>query len=228
MDKEDKLVAQKVWGKAAVEVQQELNSSKDGGAEAILVESAEEVNKYYDIPTDDVKVDDVEEKKAEEDSVVESEDDDDNGENDDDELDGHDINLNASLIIASCRNRVDQVKLLLKRRAYYFCRDRHGWTPLHWAASKGNTEIMEILLEHRTSINPNLKPYLNAMDAITGWTPLHVRTPFSVSLSFQFLFHDDSVVFNRWLVSMDTKMLSSYYWNIKPARIKGIYWVKLL
>lgn len=50
-------------------------------------------------------------------------------------------------------------------------RDQHGWTPLHWCASKGHSSTMKAILDHAA---PKSKRLVNAQDGITGWTPLHV------------------------------------------------------
>ena len=49
--------------------------------------------------------------------------------------------------------------------------DQHGWTPLHWCASKGHIATTKLILEHAAS---KLKRLLNAQDGVVGWTPLHV------------------------------------------------------
>jgi BRCA1-associated RING domain protein 1 len=52
---------------------------------------------------------------------------------------------------------------------------QHGWTPLHWASSKGYVEIVETLLQEKGSdevdgVDPN------AQDTLNGWTPLHLAS----------------------------------------------------
>jgi ankyrin repeat protein len=79
-------------------------------------------------------------------------------------------------IFAIHQGRVDVVRNTVRKSgvSVKFV-DRHGWTPLHWASSKGNTEIMEIILEHRTKTQKkSAARLLNAQDKLAGWTPLHV------------------------------------------------------
>ena len=44
--------------------------------------------------------------------------------------------------------------------------DRHGWTALHWATSKGHSAVLEVLIDNDSDVN--------AADFINGWTPLHL------------------------------------------------------
>lgn len=43
--------------------------------------------------------------------------------------------------------------------------DEEGWTPLHWAISKGKKDVAELLIARDADVN--------ASDT-DGWTPLHV------------------------------------------------------
>eukprot|EP00942_MAST-04A_sp_MAST-4A-sp1_P004199 g4199.t1 len=44
--------------------------------------------------------------------------------------------------------------------------DRHGWTALHWASSKGDIDIIEKLIFNEADVN--------CADHLNGWTPLHL------------------------------------------------------
>jgi len=57
--------------------------------------------------------------------------------------------------------------MLLLKGAVVNVSDRHGSTPLHRAASKGNTTLVKLLLSYHA--NPNARD-------CTGSTPLLVRT----------------------------------------------------
>eukprot|EP01036_Dinobryon_divergens_P035002 gene35002-45307_t len=98
---------------------------------------------------------------------------DDEGDEDSEREDG-DKDLDNRLILACARPNYDAVISALKHGAYLFCRDRHGWTPLHWVASKGATDLIELLLEKRKKTGKKMKPFVNAVDTIAGWTPLHL------------------------------------------------------
>ena len=110
----------------------------------------------------------VDESKFEKDADVSDE-----GDEDSEREDG-DKDLDNKLILACARPNYDSFISTLKHGAYLFCRDRHGWTPLHWVASKGATDLVELLLEERKNTGKKMKPFVNAADTITGWTPLHV------------------------------------------------------
>ena len=47
-------------------------------------------------------------------------------------------------------------------------KDKHGWTPFHWACKNGHFEVAEIVLQKSIQLNIEL----NAKD-VTGRTPLH-------------------------------------------------------
>ena len=108
-------------------------------------------------------------------------DDDDNDQEEEEEEDndydtGNDATrLNQTLLFACYNDKIENVKILLNKNINYFIRDRHGWTPLHWACSKGYEDIVNILISHVIKLRRNLKVYINAQDKITGWTALHVR-----------------------------------------------------
>jgi len=108
-----------------------------------------------------------------------SDDDDDDGDDDDDQEEdnngtSNDASLNQTLLFACYNDKIENVKLLLNKNINYFIRDRHGWTPLHWACSKGYEDIVNTLISHVIKLKRNLKVYINAQDKITGWTALHV------------------------------------------------------
>jgi len=127
---------------------------------------------------------------------------DDEGEDDNDDDEGaEDPNMDSQLFIACFRSNYDAAKNALKLGARVFGRDRHGWTPLHWAASKGAVDIMELLIDFRKHSGKKLKKYLNARDTITGWTALHVSTS-SVLNEFRVY-----VLIYSWRVSTDTLKL---------------------
>ena len=94
----------------------------------------------------------------------------------DSEREDIDTELDSKLILACARPNYDSVITALRNGAYISCRDRHGWTPLHWVASKGATDLVELLIEKRKITGKKLKPFVNAADTITGWTPLHVNS----------------------------------------------------
>eukprot|EP00903_Cladosiphon_okamuranus_P010315 g9762.t1 len=65
--------------------------------------------------------------------------------------------------------------------------DDHGWSPLHWACSRGSTVMtFGILQEMRSSQETGpprceetgdaVSDYLNATETLSGWTALHLAT----------------------------------------------------
>ena len=73
--------------------------------------------------------------------------------------------LGNTLIRATYRGKVHRMKRLLRDGADPSGRDCHGWTPLHWAASKGHNEAIACLIENDADVN--------ATD-LNGWSPLHL------------------------------------------------------
>ena len=67
----------------------------------------------------------------------------------------------TALLIATNRNRVDVVRVLLDLNANPNVQDRSGWTPLLSAADEGNAEIVNMLLAK----GADLKATLQGVDA---------------------------------------------------------------
>lgn len=78
------------------------------------------------------------------------------------------------LMLASINNQMDLAKVLIARGAAV---NQTGWTPLHYAASKGHVEMMRLLIEHHA--------YLDAASP-NGTTPLmmaaHYGSPMATKL----------------------------------------------
>ena len=110
------------------------------------------------------------ERSRSQDSVSEHKDSDDES-----AADEGDPELNKEFIIACWKGESRRVDSLLRDGASYSARDRHGWTGLMWAASKGFDDIIENLVD-RTENKRKRSKYVNAKDDITGWTALHVST----------------------------------------------------
>lgn len=87
----------------------------------------------------------------------------------------------AELLFACHKGILRQVEDLIdNRHANIRVIDRHGWTPIHWAASKGYTKICAFLLNQcdtstaDNAAKSNRLKYINKKDRLSGFTPLHV------------------------------------------------------
>eukprot|EP01040_Poterioochromonas_malhamensis_P019936 gene19936-23688_t len=99
--------------------------------------------------------------------------DDDEDEEDDEE--DYDADASLELRFAVCRGQSGRVEALLKKKANLLQEDRHGWNCVHWAASRGYVDVMEVLLEHHKRRGKRLRPLLLRRDGkLAGWTPLHI------------------------------------------------------
>jgi ankyrin repeat protein len=143
------------------QISEDIHSNKirfnDDEVGALLDEAAAEMDK------EDQYAEDLYESVSGEDSP-------DDGSDDGPEDEG-DPEKSRELIAACSKGNADAVSKLLRNGASYNCRDRHGWTPLHWAASKGYDDIASVLID---ASGERKKRYVNSADDITGWTPLHV------------------------------------------------------
>lgn len=86
----------------------------------------------------------------------------------------HNLQNETPLMLASINNQLDLAKVLIARGADV---NQTGWTPLHYAASKGHVEMMRLLIEHHA--------YLDA-ESPNGTTPLmmaaHYGSPMATKL----------------------------------------------
>ena len=176
---EEKKDADRVFNEAANTIENEIKASKltDKDADAILAKASREVNEHYNrkVPQEAEKYRAVEEKENE--PVVEvkvEKENEDEGEDDEEEELNEDQELNQALFFAVYNEKAEALKTALRKGAYYFARDRHGWTPLHWAASRGYVDIIEVLVAVVKDKGRNVVKYVNAQDTLTGWTALHV------------------------------------------------------
>ena len=78
------------------------------------------------------------------------------------------------LMLAAIHNQIELAKVLIARGADV---NRQGWTPLHYAATRGHRDMMRLLLDHEAYIDS---------EADNGTTPLmmaaYYGTPASVKL----------------------------------------------
>ncbi len=82
------------------------------------------------------------------------------------------------LMLAAIQNNMDLAKVMIARGAAV---NQPGWTPLHYAASKGHVEMMRLLLEHDAyldSASPN------------GTTPLMMAAQYGSSIATKLLLEE--------------------------------------
>jgi ankyrin repeat protein len=86
----------------------------------------------------------------------------------------HNPQMETPLMLAAITNQLDWALRLVERGADV---NQKGWTPLHYAATKGNIDIMRLLIENHA--------YLDA-ESPNGTTPLmmaaHYGTPMATKL----------------------------------------------
>jgi ankyrin repeat protein len=79
----------------------------------------------------------------------------------------HNPKMETPLMLAAITNQLDWAKRLIERGADV---NQKGWTPLHYAATKGNIDIMRLLIENHA--------YLDA-ESPNGTTPLMMAAYYS-------------------------------------------------
>lgn len=106
--------------------------------------------------------------KEESESEIEENDDDDN----DDQLEHHNYPQGREFMFACYHGNLDEIERHAEKGASLRYKDRHGWTVLHWIASKGLKNALQVII--REFDNNQVSKCINIKDSITGWTPLHV------------------------------------------------------
>lgn len=73
---------------------------------------------------------------------------------------------NSKLLKAAFDGDIAEAHELLKDDPSLSGSDRHGWTALHWAVSRGQYAFTKMLLERKCNVNQQ--------ESINGWAPLHI------------------------------------------------------
>jgi len=91
------------------------------------------------------------------------------------------------LMLAAINNQLDLAKVLIARGADV---NREGWTPLHYAATKGHREMMRLLLENDAYIDS---------ESANGTTPLMMAAFSTSPLAVKLLLEEgaDPTLFNH-------------------------------
>jgi hypothetical protein len=74
--------------------------------------------------------------------------------------------ITSKFIRAAYKGHITKIHKYLREGVDVNCTDRHGWTALHWASSKGDLDIIEKLVMNEADVN--------CADHLNGWTPLHL------------------------------------------------------
>lgn len=69
-------------------------------------------------------------------------------------------NGDTALMIAAWKENVEAARALIAKGAFA---NQHGWTALHYAAAKGNSEIVQLLLDKRADINARSPTHITPM-----------------------------------------------------------------
>lgn len=125
------------------------------------IQSVEEMLKKADEKINGNETENFEEKMEDTESEAASEDD----EDDEEYAESRDF-LNCCV-----HGREEEVLRHMKRGASLRARDRHGWSPVHWASARGHAEVLTLLLNEGRG---GVKKCLNGRDGLAGFTPLHV------------------------------------------------------
>ena len=90
----------------------------------------------------------------------------------------HNPKMETPLMLAAITNQLDWAKKLIERGADV---NQKGWTPLHYAATKGNIEIMRLLIENHA--------YLDA-ESPNGTTPLMIAAHYGPPMATNLLLEE--------------------------------------
>mmetsp|Transcript_17906 Transcript_17906/g.29947 ORF Transcript_17906/g.29947 Transcript_17906/m.29947 type:complete len:276 (-) Transcript_17906:239-1066(-) len=105
------------------------------------------------------------------DRISESKVEDTESEYEDSDDDENDYEEAQEFLFCCYHRRTDAVCRHLEKGASLRTRDRHGWSPVHWACAKGFDDVLEVMLQEYRG---NLKRCINGRDTLSGFTPLHL------------------------------------------------------
>ena len=178
---DERQMSKEAFDKATKQVKLDV-SVRSGDVEGILSRVSEVVNAEGDelakagvhSRRGDESYDD--RRRRPEDDEDDNDKDDDEDDDDDGDDDDADPELDRELFVNVYRGNVRIVDKLLNSGARHNALDLHGWSPMHWAASEGHDDILELLIDHakRRTSAAKLKRVLNLKDKLSGWTALHV------------------------------------------------------
>lgn len=80
--------------------------------------------------------------------------------------------MDNALIKAAKKGNSDKIKRLIKAGASATAKNKEGWSPLHFAADRGNTDICKLLMEEYARAGGSARKLINAKNNF-GRTPLH-------------------------------------------------------
>ena len=94
------------------------------------------------------------------------------------QFDARNLHDETPLMLAALHNQLGLTELLLARGADV---NKPGWTPLHYAATKGHIQIMRLLLEHHA--------YIDALSP-NGTTPLMMAAHYGTAQATKLLLEE--------------------------------------
>lgn len=113
------------------------------------------------------------------------------------------------LMLAAIQNQIELCQVLIDRGADV---NRQGWTPLHYAATRGHREVMRLLLEHDAYIDS---------ETAQGVTPLMMAARYGSPLSVKLLLEEGA---DPTLV--DAQNATALDWAMQADRQQSAFYIK--
>jgi len=113
------------------------------------------------------------------------------------------------LMLAAIQNQVELCQVLIDRGADV---NRPGWTPLHYAATRGHREVIRLLLEHDAYIDS---------ESSQGVTPLMLAARYGSPLSVKLLLEEGADP-----TLADSKNATALDWATQADHQQSVFYIK--